>query len=143
MFNRFNVDERSRQTATRTAYFFLHLTQLLLAGVLFYRLYVLGQPDGELRDIQVVLVFSIFGYMGTQLYLGGVLPVPNLKGALIAYGLLTGLVTGVSLISYGIPPLSDWANTWLPAFLGPAILVGLYTLLARLGKRRIERLIEE
>jgi len=143
MFNRFNIDERSRQTATRSAYFFLHITQLLLAGVIFYRLYILGQPDGELRDFQLVLGFSIFGYMGTQLYLGGILPVINLKGALIVYGILTGLVAGVSLIAYGIPPLSDWANTWLPALLGPAILVGLYALLAWLGKRRIERQIEE
>ncbi|MFC1499840.1 hypothetical protein ACFL6T_02330 [Candidatus Zixiibacteriota bacterium] len=143
MFNKFNVDERSRQTATHTAYFFLHITQLLLAGVLFYRLYILGQPDGELWDLQLVLAFSIFGYMGTQLYLGGVLPVLNLKGALIVYGILVTLVAGISLLSYGVPPLSDWSNTWLPAFLGPAILVGLYALLAWLGKRRLERLIEE
>ena len=143
MLNRFNVDERSRQTATRTAYFFLHITQLLLAAVLFYRLYVLGQPDGEVRDIQAVLAISIFGYMGTQLYFGGILPVPNLKGALIAYGILAGLVTAVGLLAYGLPPLSDWATTWLPAILGPAILVGLYTLFAWLGKRRLERLIEE
>jgi hypothetical protein len=143
MFNRLNVDERSRQTATRTAYFFLHVTQLLLAGVLFYRLYVTGQPDGELRDFQLVLGFSIFGYLGTQLYLGGILPVLNLKGALTAYGILVAAVAGISLLIHGVPPLSDWSTTWLPAFLGPAILVGLYALLAWLGKRRIERQIAE
>ncbi len=143
MFNRFNVDERSRQTATHTAYFFLHITQLLLAGVIFYRLYILGQPDGELRDFQLVLGLSIFGYMGTQLYLGGILPVPNLKGALAAYGVLVALVAGGSLLAFGVPPLSDWSTTWLPAFLGPAILVGLYALLAWLGKRRLERQITE
>ena len=143
MFNNFTIDERSRQTATHTAYFFLHITQLLLAGVIFYRLYILGQPDGELRDFQIVLAISIFGYMGTQLYLGGILPVLNLKGALIVYAVLTGLVVGGSLIVYGFPPLSDWANTWLPAILGPAILVGLYSLTAWLGKRRIERQITD
>lgn len=143
MFNKFTIDERSRQTATHTAYFFLHITQLLLAGVIFYRLYILGQPDGELRDFQIVLAISIFGYMGTQLYLGGILPVLNLKGALIVYAVLTGLVVGGSLIVYGFPPLSDWANTWLPAILGPAILVGLYSLTAWLGKRRIERQITD
>ena len=143
MFNRFNIDERSRQTATRSAYFFLHITQLLLAGVIFYRLYILGQPDGELRDFQLVLGFSIFGYMGTQLYLGGILPVLNLKGALLVYGILVAMVAGGSLLAYGVPPLSDWSSTWLPAFLGPAILVGLYALLAWLGKRRLERQITE
>ena len=143
MFNKFTIDERSRQTATHTAYFFLHITQLLLAGVIFYRLYILGQPDGELRDFQIVLAISIFGYMGTQRYLGGVLPVLNLKGALIVYGILVTLVAGISLLSYGFPPLSDWSNTWLPAFLGPAIMVGLYSLLAWLGKRRLERQITQ
>ena len=111
--------------------------------MLFYRLYILGQPDGELRDLQLVLAFSIFGYMGTQRYLGGVLPVLNLKGALIVYGILVTLVAGISLLSYGFPPLSDWSNTWLPAFLGPAIMVGLYSLLAWLGKRRLERQITQ
>lgn len=73
----------------------------------------------------------------------GILPVLNLKGTLIMYAVLTGLVVGGSLITYGFPPLSDWANTWLPATLGPAILVGLYSLTAWLGKRRIERQIDE
>lgn len=143
MLNRFNVDERSRETATRTAYFFLHITQLLLAGVLFYRLYVLGQPDGELRDFQVVLAISLFGYIAAQLYFGGILPVPSLKGALAAWAALVVLVAGGSILFMGFPPLSDWAVTWLPAVLGPAILVGLYSLLAWLGKRRIDRQIEE
>lgn len=140
---RLRIDERMRSNARYSAAIWLGVTHVLLAGVIFYRLYVLGQPDEQLRDFQFVLAVSIFGYIAMQLFMGGVFPVPTPKGAVAGYLVLMGLVTGVNLAIYGFPPASDWANTWLPALLGPAILVGIYYLVAWLGKRRIERQITE
>ena len=137
------IDERSRANTRYAAAIWLGVTQVLLAGVVFYRLYVLGQPDEEIRDFQAVLAISLFGYIALQLYLGGVLPVPTLKGAVIGYLVLMGLVVGGCLLIYGVPPAEDWASTWLPATLGPAIIVGLYYLVAWLGRRRVDRQISE
>jgi hypothetical protein len=62
---------------------------------------------------------------------------------LLGYVALTAIIIGGCLLIYGIPAMSNWQNTWLPALLGPAILIGGYSLVARLGKRRLEKQIAE
>jgi hypothetical protein len=141
LFQKLTIDERTRGNAGHAAGIILGITQILLAGVLFFRLYILGQPDSEVRDIQAVLAISIFGYIALQLYLGGMFPVPTPRGAVIVYLALMALVTGGCLLIYGVPPISDWTSTWLPALLGPAIVVGVYYFVAWLGRRRLERQI--
>ena len=135
------IDERARSNTRYAAAVWLGVTQVLLAGVVFYRLYVLGQPDEEIRDFQAVLAISLFGYMGLQLFLGGVMPVLTAKGMLVSYLALAGVITVVCLFIYGWPEADQWADTWLPALLGPAILVLAYAAAARMGQWRIERQI--
>jgi phosphoglycerol transferase MdoB-like AlkP superfamily enzyme len=142
LFQRLQIDERTRSTTRYAAAIWLGVTQVLLAGVVFYRLYVLGQPDEEIRDFQTVLAVSLFGYAALQLFLGGVMPIPTWKGAVVSYLALTGLITAVCLAIYGWPQPEEWAVTWLPALLGPALLVGAYMLVARLGQWRIERQLD-
>ena len=137
------IDERVRANAGRAAAIWLGVTQTLLAAVVFYRLLILGQADSEIRDFQAVLGISLFGHIALQLFMGGLFPVPTWKGMLAGYLVLLSLVTGGSLLAHGIPEAGEWANTWLPAFLGPAILVGLYSLIAWLGERRVERQLED
>ena len=141
-FQQLQTDERLRSSTRYAAALWLGVTQVLLAGVVFYRLYVLGQPDEQIRDFQTVLAISIFGYLALQLFLGGVMPVPTWKGTIVMYLILTSAITTVCLFIYGWPRPEEWPNTWLPALLGPAILVGAYMLAARLGHWRIERQIE-
>ncbi len=143
LFRKIEIDERTRSNTRYAAAIWLGVTQLLLAGVLFYRLYVIGQPDEELRGFQAVLAVSIFGYIGLQLVLGGVMPVLTWRGLLTSYIALTALVVSGCLIAYGWPPIEEWSRTWLPAFLGPALMVSAYAFLARIGQRRIERQIED
>lgn len=142
LFHSLKIDERTRSTTRYAAAIWLGVTQLLLVGVIFYRLYVLGQPDEEIRDFQAVLGISLFGYIALQLYLGGVMPVPTWKGAVVSYLALTAAIVAVCLAIYGWPPLDEWTVTWLPALLGPALLIGGYMIVARLGHRRIERQLE-
>ncbi len=137
------IDERIRATAGRAAWVWLGVTQVLVAGVVFYRLLVLGQAEAEIRDIQAVLAISLFGHIALQLYLGGLFPVLTWKGMLAAYLVLFALISGGSILAMGLPAPEEWRNTWLPATVGPALLVGLYSLVAWLGERRVERQIEE
>ena len=141
-FQEMKIDERTRSVTRYAAAIWLGITQVLLAGVIFYRLYVLGQPDQEIRDFQAVLGVSIFGHIALQLFLGGVMPTPTWRGALAAYLTLTSFIVAGCLMIYGWPQSAEWANTWLPALLGPALLVCGYALVARLGQWRIERQIE-
>lgn len=139
--NKSSLDERSRLNTAQAAAVWLGVTQVLLAGVIFYRLYILGQPDEQIRDFQAVLFISLFGFMALQLFLGGVLPILGWKGLLTAYAILAGVITGGCLLIFGWPDPADWASTWLPTLLGPALFVAAYGVIARLGQWRIERQI--
>jgi hypothetical protein len=143
LFHTLQLDERTRTNTGYAAAVWLGVTQLLLAGVVFYRLYVLGQPDEQLRDFQAILAISVFGYLVLQLVLGGVMPVLTMRGAVVAYLVLTATITTVCLMIYGWPEPAQWADSWLPALLGPALLVSAYMAAARLGRWRIERQIGE
>ena len=138
-----NFDERSQQVAGQSAMIMLGLTQVALGVVLLVRLYVFDQPDAELRDIQWVLLGSIVGYFALRSFLGGIMPVPTPKQAVLAYLSLTLFLFVVLSLWLGLPDLSEWTTNILPAILGPAIIVGGYWLMAALGKRRIEREIFE
>jgi phosphoglycerol transferase MdoB-like AlkP superfamily enzyme len=138
-FKKLNLDERTRENSRYAAAIWLGVTQVLLAGVVFYRLYVLGQPDEQIRDFQAVMAISIFGYLALQLFLGGVMPVPTWKGALLSWAILAGAIVAGCLAIYGWPDPKDWTDTWLPSLLGPALLIGAYALFARLGQWRVER----
>lgn len=133
------IDERTRSMTWQIAALWLGVTQVLLAGVIFYRLYVLGQPDGEIRDFSVVLSISLFGHLAFQLFFSSTLPQLTLKGMAAAYSALTVTIVAVSVALHGWPAPSDWSVTWLPALLGPAVLVAAYVALARLGRWRVER----
>ena len=141
MLGRIQIDERTRTNTRYAAAIWLGVTQVLFAGVLFYRLYVLAQPDEELRDFQLVLAISIFGYIGLQLLLGGVMPTLTMRGALVAYLALCVMITTGCLLVYGWPAADEWASTWLPALLGPALFVGAYSIVARIGHWWVERRI--
>ena len=133
------IDERSQVVAGQSAMIMLGLTQVALGAVLMIRLYVFDQPDAELRDIQWVLLGSIVGYFALRSFLGGIMPVPTMKQAILAYLSMTVFLFVVLSLWLGLPDLSDWTNNVLPAILGPAIIVGGYWLIAALGKRRVER----
>ena len=143
LFQTTKFDERTESNTRYAAALWLGVTQILLAGVLFYRLYVLGPPDEEIRDFKAVFGISIFGGLALQLFLGGVLHALTWRGALAAYATLTSFVVAGCLVVYGWPQPAEWANTWLPALLGPALIIGAYALVARLGQWRIERQIEK
>jgi len=133
------IDERSQQVAGQSATVMLGLTQVALSVVLLVRLYVFDQPDAELRDFQWVLLGSIVGYFALRSFLGGIMPVPTMKQAVLAYLGMTLFLFVVLSLRLGLPDLADWTNNVLPAILGPAVIVGGYWLIAALGKRRVER----
>ena len=76
-----------------------------------------------------------------QLLLGGVMPTLTLRGALVAYLALCVMITTGCLLVYGWPAADEWASTWLPALLGPALFVGAYSIVARIGHWWVERRI--
>ena len=139
LFHKFTIDERSRETSMSVSLIWLVLTQLSLAVVLFYRSEFLGQPDAQILDFKIILGISLIGYFLSQALLGGALPSPTIKGGIVLYVLLTFMICLVSLLVHGWPAADEWATTWLPALVGPAVLIGGYMFALFLGNWFLDR----
>ena len=139
----FRVDERTSQVSGRVSLIVLALTQMALAASILYRAYVLDQPDAEYADIQIILLLSMGGNILASLYYGGHYPVLRVKTLVRLYiGSVVGLFIVLS-IWLGLPDLDEWYNNVLPVVLGPAIVLGLYYWIAKLGEKRLEDDIEK
>ena len=139
----FRVDERASQVTGRISLVVLALTQMALAVSVLIRAYVLDQPDSEFRDIQIILFLSMGGNIFASLYYGGHYPVLRVKTLVRMYvGTVVSLFIILS-IWLGLPDLNEWYNNILPVVLGPALILGLYHWIAKLGEKRMEEDIEE
>jgi hypothetical protein len=138
-----SIDERTSAISGKIAFIFLVLTQTALLVDILYGRFIAGNPPEAARDIRLILFVSVFGYIAARLYYAVILPVPTMKLlASIYIGLVLFLLIVLSLW-LGLPKPDNWQNTVLPVLLGPAVLLGLYWLLAYLGNRRLDKQIDE
>lgn len=132
-------DERMQAVSGKIAFIFLGLTQTAILFAILRRRYFLGQGEEFYSDFRLILGLSVFGYIAARLYYGAVLPILSIKKLVYVYvGFVTFLFVVLSLW-LGLPTLENWTNTILPVLLGPAILLFLYWLFARLGQKRMDK----
>lgn len=139
----FLFDEREERITARIALFFLFLTQMGLAGIIFYRRYALHQTNSQIADLNILLAASLFGFIAIRLIFGAGLPVPSLKTTLMIYAGFVFLLGVILTLWYGFPAPGEWKTTILPVMLGPAILLAAYHLFAVLGRKRMEKELKE
>jgi len=139
----FLLDEREQRLTAGIATIFLFLTQIGLAGMIFYRRYGLHQSNEQIADMNYLLAFSLIGFVAVRLLLSAGLPNLSLKTTLwIYFGFILSL--GIILtIWFGFPEPSKWSTTLLPVALFPAIILGLYHVLSAVGKKLLERELKE
>jgi len=133
-------DERSELIIGRVSLIFLGLTQAGLLSLIFIQRYLMNSPAAYYNDLVIILSFSIIGSWLTNLYLGGLQPVMQWKVGLSIY---TGAVLCIGipyLIIRGLPAAGDWARFITIILGGPGLIIGIYTLAAYLGIKRIERI---
>lgn len=136
-----HVDERAELVAGKLAFIFLGLTQAGLFGAIFYQRYIQGLPTAYYNDLAIIFGASVLGYWFFSLYLGGLLPMLSLRSILAAYLYLV-LATGLPhTIIRGLPQGREWVDRLLIIFGAPAVLVGGYAIVAALGKRRLDRMM--
>lgn len=132
-------DEREERITARIATFVLFLTQIGLAGIIFYRRYALHQSNDQITDLNLLLAVSLFGFIALRLFLSAGLPDLSLKTTLFIYAGFV-LTLGIILtIWFGFPRFAEWHNTVVPVLIGPAILLALYHGFAYLGRKRLEK----
>ena len=136
------VDERTEHINGLVSFFCLMLTQIALVGVMVYKRYVLGLPPAEYAEITWIALLSMGGYWAIRLYLSGILPVIAFKKMLVIYIILVAIIFIPTYFIHGWPGAERWYEVLYP-FIGVAVILGFYSLVAYLGKRRLERMIVE
>lgn len=136
-------DERQERITSRIALFFLFLTQIALGGVILYRRYGLHQSNAEIADLNILLSLSLFGFFAVRLFFSASSPVLRFKTTLVIYAGFVLILSTILTLIYGFPPMNQWYNTLLPVLLGPAILLVLYHLFATLGRKRMEKQMDD
>lgn len=133
------IDERTQHINGLVSFFCLMLTQFALVGVIVYKCYVLGLPPEAYADIAWIACLSMGGYWAARLYLSGILPVISFKKILVIYFVLVAVIFIPTYLIHGWPPAESWYEILYP-FMGVAVALGFYSLIAYLGKRRLEQI---
>lgn len=125
------------------------LTIYSLIGVQLYRQFVLHQPTEEWEDIAVIITFNVIVWLGSLLYLSGIVNPTNIKLRYLLAGYLGFILMGFvfTVYKYNIlesQPLSmEQVLDYLLIIVKVSgiLAIGLGAL-AYLGSRRLEKEIE-
>lgn len=136
------VDERTEHINGWVSFFCLMLTQFALVAIMVYKRYFLGLPSETYAEITWVAGLSMAGYWAIRLYLSGILPVISFKKMLAIYIVLVAAISIPTYFIHGWPVKERWYEVLYP-FLGVAVILGFYSLVAYYGKRRLEQIITQ
>jgi hypothetical protein len=137
--NRIFVDERTEHINGLVSFFCLMLTQIALVSVVVYKRYFLELPPEAYAEISWIAGLSMAGYWAIRLYLSGILPVISFKKMLAIYIVLVAVIFIPTYFIHGWPVKERWYEVLYP-FIGVAVILGFYSLVAYLGKHRLEQI---
>jgi hypothetical protein len=80
-----------------------------------------------------------YSYWAIRLYLSGILPVISFRKMLVIYILLVAFISVPTYFIHGWPAAERWYEVLYP-LIGVAVALGFYSLVAYLGKRRLEQM---
>lgn len=138
----FMLDERSQRINGQISFYILMLTQAALALLIAYKRYILGLDTAYYENFSAVLLISMLSYWAIRLYLSGILPVISFRKLALSYIALVMLIEIPAFLIAGIPEPGRRYEMLYP-FIGVAVILGFYTLVAYLGKRRLQKEIGE
>jgi len=133
------VDERTEHINGLVSFFCLMLTQIALVAVIVYKRYFLGLSQEVYAEISWIAGLSMGGYWAIRLYLSGILPVISFKKMVAIYIVLVAVIFIPTYLIHGWPAAERWYEVLYP-FIGVAVVLGFYSLMAYLGKRRLEQM---
>ena len=134
------VDERTGRINGLVSFVCLIVTQLALVGVVVCKRYFLGLTPEAYAEISWIAGLSIGGYWAIRLYLSGILPVISFRKMLAIYVILVAVIFVPTYLIHGWPAKDRWYEVFYP-FIGVAVILGFYSLVAYLGKRRLEKVV--
>jgi len=144
-----NMDERNVQVAGRVIAIMYLITILALNAAVIYRQIVLGQDFHDMEDIASILTFNSLFLISALLYFGAV-TIRNLKISTLLMGYVGFVVLG-SLFTYVKYNVFGDANLSLAQLLDKLFIIAsicgliviFFTLFSILGKRRIDKALDD
>jgi hypothetical protein len=138
------MDERTRESIRSVATILYFVTIQALVVDILYRQLVLKQSSSQFEDLAIILVFNVVVFLMAIFWKGGISFQRIRIGLLSAFYLLI-LALG-SLLGWFLGSFNDLSSYW--PYLGRmagvgAILIGIYVIVALLGKRRLDRIMED
>jgi hypothetical protein len=109
---------------------------------------VLNQAMQEWQDIANILTFNVIILLGSALYLGGITPQKvKIRTILLLYGGFVLVGVSFTIFKYAVllrqqVSLAEIGNYLLIVSVICGVLIAVWSLLAYLGKKRIERKLE-
>lgn len=147
--NFLNMDERNKQIAYRVITIMYLLTIIAIQGIVIYRQFALGQDYNDFEDIAIIMTVNSLFLIGALLFFGAI-PIQKLSIRRILLLYLVLVILG-SLFTYLKYNVFQGANLSFNQLLDKliiimsilGILMGSWVLLSFIGKRRIEKNLEE
>ncbi len=144
-----HMDERERNLFRKVCTTLYFITLASLIGMQLYRQFVLGQSRGAWNDIAMLITFNAVVLLGSALYLGGTLNPKKIKLRYLAAGYLGFVLLGFLFTVFKYTVLLG-QNIGLVQIMDYLLIVATISgllglawgLLAFLGSRRLEKLIE-
>lgn len=143
-----NLDERNINIILRicTVLYILTLASLIVTQL--NRQFVLHQATQEWQDIANIIAFNVIVLLGSVLYLGGITPQKvKLRQILVLYAGFVIIGVIFTIFKYAIllgqnVSLAEVRNYLLIVSAICGVLIAAWSLLAYLGKKRIEKRLE-
>jgi hypothetical protein len=143
-----NLDERNIHIILRICTVLYVLTLALLIVTQLNRQFVLHQATREWQDIANIIAFNVIVLLGSVLYLGGVTPQKvKLRHILVVYVCFVVIGVIFTIFKYAVllgqkVDLAEVGNYLLIVSVICGALTAAWSLLAYLGKKRIEKRLE-
>lgn len=145
----FHFDEREMDTFRRICTAMYILTIYALIGIVSYRQFVLGQPHQQWDDIAMLMTINVIVLLGSVLYLTGTVNPKKIRLAYILAGYIGFVLVGFAftifkytvLLGQELTLTEVWSSL-LTVIKISGILLLLLGILAYIGSRRMEKLIE-
>ena len=145
----FNIDERSKLIAYKVIAVMYFLTITAIQGVVIYRQFALGQEIRDFEDIAIIMTVNSLFLISALLYFGAIqIQKISIKAILLGYVLIVvlgGLFTYAKYNIFQSPGLSgaEIIDKMIIVASVSGLIVLFFTLFSYLGKRKLDKEIEE
>ena len=144
----FKLDERGNRIVRQISTILYILTIFSLIGFQLYRQFVLDQPSEEWNDIALLITFNVIVWLGSLLYLSGVVNPKVIRMRDLIIGFTVFVIIGLAFTIFKYAVLlgqtlskSQIVDIFVTVIAISAVLTAFLGLLAYLGSKRMENRI--